>query len=547
MIKMQRDSKEMNWALEGDIKGAYPNVNHKTLIKIMRKKIEDEKLLKLIKNGLRHNIEFKGNIEQNLVGTPQGGIVSPILFNIYMHEFDIEIYRKIEELLKINESEMRTKSGKLPKTYRKYKGRIEKSWNRIKLFNSRLESGKVWTENGYRIITPEMKIDIQNKIKKDIKSMRENKKLVLTSRAVKENSLLIRFAYVRYADDWLLLTNGPEEMVIQLKEYFTTWLKEKLQWTLDDRKTLITDLSKAKTKFLGYTIYKKKKRIIKKKFKNKIFRQRSTVPLTIGIDHDRVIERLIVGKILTEKTKKPRSMPIYMVLKSWRIVEKFKQRLEGLANYYHRIITYPSELNYYHYIYKFSCLKTLARKMNKSISQISKIYGIRMQIDYQETYMKNSGDINTIEKKSNFPTYREMMKRLKNRTEIANKEMYNRIRNSKNKRIYEEKIGYEDIIALESQIADPFSMDNVAVNLRSHYQLKSYCSICGKKSTPKNKIEMHHIKHVRKGKTSGFANIMKALNRKTIPTCQSCHKLIHAGKYDGYDIRSLHDPNIIEL
>ena len=46
-------------------------------------------VLKLIKEGLAHNIVFEGIIEKNLTGTPQGGIASPILFNIYMHEFDL--------------------------------------------------------------------------------------------------------------------------------------------------------------------------------------------------------------------------------------------------------------------------------------------------------------------------------------------------------------------------------------------------------------------------------------------------------------------------
>lgn len=65
MTQLQRTSKEMNWALEGDIKGAYPSVIHDKLIKILEEKISDRKFSKLIREGLRHNIVFEGKTEKN--------------------------------------------------------------------------------------------------------------------------------------------------------------------------------------------------------------------------------------------------------------------------------------------------------------------------------------------------------------------------------------------------------------------------------------------------------------------------------------------------
>ena len=52
---------------------------------------------------------------------------------------------------------------------------------------------------------------------------------------------------------------------------------------------------------------------------------------------------------------------------------------------------------------------------------------------------------------------------------------------------------------------------------------------------------MHHVKHIRKSnrKHQGFSQIMSALNRKQIPVCQSCHKKIHKGVYDGISLRDL--------
>jgi len=133
-LKLQRESKEMTSALEGDIKGAYDHVNHQKLIKILEKKISDKKFLKLIDKGLKQNIIFNEKRQANLVGTPQGGIVSPLLFNIYMHEFDDHITNKLAELAdEINRREKRIDTGKLTKEARRFTSRIEKAVKKIKI------------------------------------------------------------------------------------------------------------------------------------------------------------------------------------------------------------------------------------------------------------------------------------------------------------------------------------------------------------------------------------------------------------------------------
>lgn len=60
-----------------------------------------------------------------------------------------------------------------------------------------------------------------------------------------------------------------------------------------------------------------------------------------------------------------------------------------------------------------------------------------------------------------------------------------------------------------------------------------------------NRIEMHHLKHVKKGKISGFAKVMRDLNRKTIPVCRFCHQKIHKGTYDGKLLKDLFDIELI--
>ena len=80
----------MTYAIEGDIKGAFDTVNHNKLIEILRKKINDEQFLALIKNGLTCGIVHLDIGMDTTIGTAQGSICSPMLYNIYLYQFTIK-------------------------------------------------------------------------------------------------------------------------------------------------------------------------------------------------------------------------------------------------------------------------------------------------------------------------------------------------------------------------------------------------------------------------------------------------------------------------
>jgi group II intron reverse transcriptase/maturase len=76
------------WVIEGDIRDCFGSIDHKVLLKQIRRRVKDRRVLKLIWLMLRAGVLEELHYYSTEVGTPQGGIVSPLLANIYMHQLD---------------------------------------------------------------------------------------------------------------------------------------------------------------------------------------------------------------------------------------------------------------------------------------------------------------------------------------------------------------------------------------------------------------------------------------------------------------------------
>jgi group II intron reverse transcriptase/maturase len=74
--------------LDADISGYFDNINHDKLLEFVHMRISDRKILKLIRKWLKCRCVGENETKDNPVGTPQGGVISPLLANIYLHEFD---------------------------------------------------------------------------------------------------------------------------------------------------------------------------------------------------------------------------------------------------------------------------------------------------------------------------------------------------------------------------------------------------------------------------------------------------------------------------
>ncbi len=75
----------VNYVVDLDIKGYFDNISHEWLIKFLEHRINDRVYIRYIKRFLKSGILEQGKLLKSDKGTPQGGIISPVLGNIYLH------------------------------------------------------------------------------------------------------------------------------------------------------------------------------------------------------------------------------------------------------------------------------------------------------------------------------------------------------------------------------------------------------------------------------------------------------------------------------
>lgn len=131
--------KKMNWVVEGDIMGCFDQIQHKILIRHLRRRIQDKKLLALVWQMLKAGVMEGELFKKTPEGTPQGAIISPLLANVYLHELDKWMDEKYTGL-NSNEKNWRRRRKEGNAFYIRYADDFVIAWNGTKEGAERLKA-----------------------------------------------------------------------------------------------------------------------------------------------------------------------------------------------------------------------------------------------------------------------------------------------------------------------------------------------------------------------------------------------------------------------
>lgn len=345
---IQKSFAGAKWFIEGDIKGFFDNIDHNVLISILRERISDERFLRLIRKFLNAGYVEDWKYNKTYSGTPQGGIVSPILANIYLDKFDKYIKEYAAKFRKGDRRSINPDYWRLNNKKNRLKQKLQKT--------SDEQMRKSYLYEIAQLSKQMLSIPHKDAMDADFR----------------------RLQYVRYADDFLISVIGSKSECETIKADITQFMREQLKLELSDEKTLITHVQD-KAKFLGYEIFIRKSDAVKRNKDGVLKRDfNGAVVLTLNsaviqkklTEYNALEVRNIDGKDIW--WSKPRR---YMTpMKPEDILAQYNAEIRGLYNYYSLATNVSKECASFAFIMKMSMFKTLGWKLNTSARKVRQKY-----------------------------------------------------------------------------------------------------------------------------------------------------------------------------
>jgi group II intron reverse transcriptase/maturase len=307
------------WFIEGDIKGCFDHIDHTVLLSIIREKIHDDRFLILVGNLLEAGYLEKWDYRPTLSGTPQGGIASPLLANIYMDRLD----DFVEKIL-------------IPRYTRGAIRRRNKDY--------------------IRLIAQIRKLRNDGADEISLKPLKNEAKRI--GHGDQYDPDYRRLRYIRYADDFLLGLTGPKDEAEEIKVELEQFLRDHLKLELSPEKTLITHAGTERARFLGYDIGV-----------NTILADGKSMPGRIQL-------RLPIQKLEAKIAKymrngKPTHRTELRNGSDFSIVEKYGGEFRGIVQYY----AFAKNRYWFHHlqwVMGLSLLKTLAHKHRSTVRKMAR-------------------------------------------------------------------------------------------------------------------------------------------------------------------------------
>lgn len=319
------------WFIEGDIRGCFDHIDHEVLMTILGRDIHDGRLLNLIRQSLKAGVMEGWRYYMTYSGTPQGGILSPLLANIYLHELD----RYVEDQL--IPAYTRGKRRIPNPEYR----HLTKAWQRAKQAGDEANAKQL-----------------------------DHQRRRLPS-GDPQDPTFRRLRYLRYADDFLLGFIGSKAEAEAIKAVLRTFLSESLHLELSDEKTFTTHAKTQHAHFLGYAVssYQANDKLSVSPDRGGYKRRSANGRIRLGLPYglvDRLAKPYLSGGRRHQDGK-------LLDCSDAHIIDFYQQRFRGLANYYQYAVD-RHRLGKLKYIMEQSLVNTLAGKFRCTGAHIYRRY-----------------------------------------------------------------------------------------------------------------------------------------------------------------------------
>lgn len=337
------------WWIEGDIKGCFDNIPHDKFMDLLSKKIKDQRFLQLIRKSLNAGYLLDNRVKYDIVGTPQGSIISPILANIYLHQLDEFVENLKNEFDAIGNIRKRTTESR------------SAQWT--------LKKAKVAGADSKTI--RKLAVYLRNITNKRIGS--HNQKVM----------------YIRYADDWIIAVNGSYTQTKEILKKVTDFCSE-IGLIVSPDKTKITNTFKTHALFLGTHI--SHSRNLTLSVHKGGFKQRNSGFLVLSTPMNRIYDKLRETGFM--KNHRGVSRISWLPLEVRQIVQLANSILRGYENYYSFVHNKGQICTYLYYIIRDVVLRTLANKLSlQNRSKVIAKFGSEIKIYDQENRDSNNKPI----------------------------------------------------------------------------------------------------------------------------------------------------------
>ncbi len=346
LTHIQKSFSGTKWFVEGDIKGFFDNINHEVLIKTLKERIADERFIRLIRKFLNAGYMEDWKFHKTYSGTPQGGLISPILANIYLDKFDkyMKEYAKSFDI------------GKERRSSTEYK-RLENKRSRLVAKNK-----------------SEQNESVREQLMDDIRKV--EKEMINTPYGLNMDETFKRLKYVRYADDFLVGVIGSKAECMQIKANIAQYMSEQLKLELSEEKTLITHAQNP-AKFLGYEIYVRKSQALRRN-RNGVLRRPFNGRIVLNVSNETVRRKLLdydavyIKQVKGKEIWKPKTRSYMIGMKPEDILAQYNAEIRGFYNYYSIANNISYLGNSFGFNMKYSMFKTFAQKQNMTMAQMIK-------------------------------------------------------------------------------------------------------------------------------------------------------------------------------